>query len=180
MKKLRYSLAFSQTPGSLSRDNGKERSGSDGADETRFTSDETRRARCRRRVEAAFLPRDENARVNEEMKGKVAESERTNGNKIHLGKTFRAKPCLFPFMSEVGGEMVVKQRFRIHIVGHAQKSLSRIPSIVGKLGENENPMRKTSARVCILFLHAVRISLYLRQDSLLSLLREGENSENAK
>lgn len=94
-----WDFRFPRTARGARRDNGKDRSGSDEADETRFTM---KRARCRRRRGSFSSVRGKGARVDEGSdERKVANPSEQTAIKF-ISKTFRAKPCLFPFVSEVG------------------------------------------------------------------------------
>jgi len=91
---------------SKSRDNGKRRtSGSDEADETRFTLDETSAARCciRRRQDSFSFERRKHA-SQRSGGGKPANPSEQTAIKF-ISRTFCAKPCLSPFVSEIAPQM---------------------------------------------------------------------------
>lgn len=89
-------------------------------------------------VEIAFLPLTRKRAQSDERKVAKRASEQTAIK--FISKTFRAKPCLFPFVSGIGrnGEETM---FRIHSVGHAQVAPLRILPIIENSG-NENPMKR--------------------------------------
>ena len=87
---------------------------------------------------------------------KGSESEQQMAIKF-ISKTFHAKPCLFPFVSEVGRNGS-ETTFRIHSVGHAQVAIANSFNRWNDLEEEES--NETRASLYDIYTPRTRISSF--------------------